>query len=106
MLIIIILFICGDGDHYTIKPITIPILREELFQARMYHEVWTTIHFINLHDLRKDSTQIKDYIFSIIELGENHSGCSHQSSLNALRVRDIKIEQKINTLFELKSDRR
>ena len=66
MLIIIILFICvarghsGDGDHYTIKPITTPILRKKLFQARMYHEVWTTIHFINLHDLRKDSTQIKD----------------------------------------------
>ena len=111
MLLHIILFISvvhgySRGDRYTITNITTPILREELFQAHMYHEVWTTIHFVDLHDLRKDSTQIKNYIFSMIELCENHSGCNHQSSLNALSVRHLKIEDKINVLFELKGDRR
>ena len=45
LIVVIFIFVVqghDHGEHYFIKHITTPILREELFQAHLYHEVWTT----------------------------------------------------------------
>ena len=48
-----------QSEEYNITKVTGRIIREELFEAYLYNEIWTTIHYINLKDLSSDLIQLQ-----------------------------------------------
>ena len=108
-LIIIILSFLGlaTGEvYYNVTTVTSPILQEDLFNAYLYHEVWTTVHFVEIKDLKDQSYSLGNHITHLLDACQNYHTCNHEASLKALRNRYKRIETKINVLLDIGGQRK
>ena len=58
---------------FCITKVTGPIIREELSEAYLYNEVWTTIDYIDLEDLSSDLIQLQLHLDRLREKCRNHT---------------------------------
>lgn len=93
-------------EKYNLIPVTSPILQEELFKAKIYHETWTTVHFFDMTDLVKNADQLNLNIHDLEVECFAYIFCSHGKTLNALQMKIKKIQGTINALLSLSHDKR
>ena len=98
-------FTYANTPSYKATPITTPILREDLFQARLYHEIWSTIHFVDLQDLLKDEVQLKTQLNQLMYQCNQVTFCNHRNSLRTLTLRHGRIKNKISSIISLNDHR-
>ena len=91
---------------YNLISVTTPILQEELFKARLYHEILTTVHFVDIRDLEKNANQINIKIIDLREQCYKFNFCVHMITLNTIHNRFNKIKHKINSLLKLSNNTR
>ncbi|XP_033229779.1 uncharacterized protein LOC117181328 [Belonocnema kinseyi] len=80
----------ADGV-YDIRTLDDPIINEELFTARIYHETWGTIYFINITEIKEDIQQLANYTREIKHICNKHSGCKMQKIINTMIDRTGKL---------------
>ncbi|XP_043479933.1 uncharacterized protein LOC122509757 [Leptopilina heterotoma] len=104
--LVILLFPVCLGLNYKVTPINTPIFQEELFDVRLYHEVWTTVHFADLRDIIEDIKQIEKHIDNLSYVCTKFEGCNHKVSIDKLYSRNNKIKDRMDTLISLNSHKR
>ncbi|XP_008214434.1 uncharacterized protein LOC103317657 [Nasonia vitripennis] len=105
-----LLHIRGDENSpYELIPITTPILREELFQAKLYHEIWTTIHFVDILELESHANEVNTTLQDLRNQCSTFKPCIYGIELDHMYKSLYSIQQKIDFLVSLsdkKSEKR
>ena len=73
--------------NYNVTPVNSPILQEDLFDAYLYHEVWTTIHYVEIKDLKDQAYSLGNYIEHLSNSCKGFHTCNHEASIRALQAR-------------------
>lgn len=102
----IISCIRGDDKPYNLIPVTTPILQEELFKAKLYHEIWTTIHFVDILDLEKRANEMNITIQDLRNQCDTFPYCHFKIQLDDVHNKLHSIKQKIDSLLSLSSNKR
>lgn len=104
--LILRIVVAGGEAHYNVTSITSPILQEHLFDTYLYHEVWTTVHYVEINDLKDQSRRLGNDINVLFDSCKKYKYCFHEASLKALQARFEQTESKINILFSLSGQRK
>lgn len=87
-----------SNGSYNITEAKQPVIQEKLFEARVYHETWNTIHFIELSDVKTDISQLVMHISQLAERCVGYPKCTMTQSIKAARTRILKMKHRINAL--------
>lgn len=91
---------------YDLQPINTPILHEELFQARLYHETWDSVYFLDILELNADIIQVKDYTRLIMQHCNSLIGkCTMTKTIGTLGQRINKLSNRYDNIRELSARR-
>ena len=99
--IVLLLIPLVQGEGYNMTKVTGPIIREELFEAYLYNEVWTTIHYIDLKDLRSDLIQLQLHLDKIREKCQQQTACNHLSTMKILQGKFVLIQARYSILTQM-----
>ncbi|XP_058806665.1 uncharacterized protein LOC131673035 [Phymastichus coffea] len=94
------------GSPINVSFITVSILQDELFKARLYHEIWTTVHFVDMNDLVHSAKQLNINIQDLQHKCSLYDYCIHAQSLNSIRNKFKKIQREIYSLLSLSHEKR
>lgn len=70
------------------------VIKEKLFNARLYHEVYNTIHFIELKELRANTKSLMYHLETLENRCQENQQCNTMRSIKAMKSRLGKINQR------------
>lgn len=101
LLCTIIWFVESKG--FTVQNVTSPVIKEDLFKAYLYNEVWDTIHFADLTDVASDVSILQLHLEKLSTTCKKFKGCYHERSITSLQNRFSKIRTQFFSLTKVAS---
>lgn len=91
---------------YNVTKFAEPILKENFGTTYLYHEEWTTLHFIDTKDIIIEATNLRQHLSKLIKLCSSSAYCNSADATQTLMTRMELLNQRLETISLLTKNSR